>query len=60
MSNTGSEAVKLDPCCSWEGHSKGVGAGVRDEMRSLVGLSARSVFHYRPIIKYCSKIMMKY
>ena len=24
-SDTGAEAVKLDPRCSWEGHSKGVG-----------------------------------
>ena len=27
-SDTGAEAVKLDPCCSWKGHSGRVGADV--------------------------------
>jgi len=29
--NTGTEVVKLDPHCSWQGHSRMVGADVRDE-----------------------------
>jgi len=29
--DTGAEAFKLDPGCSWDGHSEGVGAGVEDE-----------------------------
>jgi len=31
MSDTGTEAVKPDPGCSWQGHSRRVGAGVGDE-----------------------------
>jgi len=31
MSDTGMEAVKPDPGCSWQGHSRRVGAGVGDE-----------------------------
>jgi len=30
-SDTGAEAVKLDPRCSWDGHSRTVGASVEDE-----------------------------
>jgi len=29
--DTGAEAVKPDPRCSWEGHSGRMGAGVRDK-----------------------------
>jgi len=39
MSDTGPEAVKRDPGCSWVGHSRRVGAGVGDkstESRSVV------------------------
>jgi len=38
-SDTGAEAVRPDPRCSWEGHSERVGAGVGMKMRSLVGLT---------------------
>jgi len=45
-SDTGAEAVELDPGSSWEGHSGGNGVPVsRIEVRSLVGLSAHSAFH---------------
>jgi len=30
-SDTGAEAVKPDPSCSWEGHSEVLGTGVGDE-----------------------------
>jgi len=33
----GAEAVKPDPCSSWEGHSVGVGAGVGDENAESCG-----------------------
>ena len=36
-SDTGAEAVKLDPGSSWEGHSGGVGADVGDENAVLWG-----------------------
>jgi len=46
MSDTGAEAVKRDPRCSWERHSGRVGAGVGDEStESLnVGLPVTNVF----------------
>jgi len=44
-SNTGAEAVELDPGSSWEGHSGG-GVGVGIKMWSLVGLSVHSTFHW--------------
>jgi len=37
-SNTGAEAFKPDPGFSWEGHSWGVGAGVRDENAESCGV----------------------
>jgi len=37
-SDTGAEAVKPDPGSSWEGHSGGVGAGVRDENAESCGV----------------------
>jgi len=33
MSDTGAEAVKLDPHCSLQGHSRNVDVGIRDESR---------------------------
>jgi len=36
-SDTGPETVKLDPRCSWQGHSGGVGAGVGDESTESCG-----------------------
>jgi len=36
-SGTGAEAVKPYPGSSWEGHSGGVGAGVRDENAESCG-----------------------
>ena len=37
MSDTVAEAVKLDLCSSWEGHSGWVGAGVGDENAESCG-----------------------
>jgi len=37
-SDTGAEAVKPDPGFSWEGHSRGVGAGVGDENAESCGV----------------------
>ena len=44
-SDTGAEAVKPDRGSSWEGHSGGVPVSVIN-MRSLVGLSVHSAFHW--------------
>jgi len=44
-SNTGAEAVKLDPGSSWEGQSGGGVPVSGIKVRSLVGLSAHSAFH---------------
>jgi len=42
-SDTGAEAVKPDPGSSWEGHSRGVGAGnerdVREEQHLICGMN---------------------
>jgi len=44
-SYTGAEAVKPEPSSSWEGHAGGVPvSGMK--MRSLVGLSIHSAFHW--------------
>jgi len=45
-SDTGAEAVKPDPGSSWEGHSGGWVPVSGMKMRSLVGLSAHSAFHW--------------
>jgi len=45
-SYTSAEAVKPDPSSSWEGNSRGVGAGVGDKIRSIVALSVHSAFHW--------------
>jgi len=45
-SDTGAEAVEPDPGCSWEGHSGGRVPVSGIEVRSLVGLSAHSAFHW--------------
>jgi len=37
-SDTGVEAVKPNPGCSWEGHSRRVGAGVGDENAESCGV----------------------
>ena len=37
-SDTGAEAVKPDPGSSWEGHSGGMGAGVRNETAESCGV----------------------
>ena len=37
-SDTGAEAVKPDPLCSWEGHSERVGVGVGDENAESCGV----------------------
>jgi len=49
-SDTGAEAVKPDPGSSWEGHSGIPGGWVPMsgmKMRSFVGLSVHSAFHWR-------------
>ena len=43
---TGAEAVKPDPGSFWEGHSRGWVLVSGMKMRSLVGLSAHSTFHW--------------
>ena len=43
--NTGAEAVKPDPRCSWQDHFRRVGAGVGMKVRSLVMFSNHSSFH---------------
>jgi len=43
---TGAEAVKPDPGSSLEGHSRGWVLESGMKMRSLVGLSAHSTFHW--------------
>ena len=46
-SDTGTEAIEQDPSCSWDNHSGGVLAPVSGmKMRSIVGLSAHSAFHW--------------
>jgi len=40
------DAVKPDPGSSWESHSEEVGASVGVNVRSFVGLSAHSAFHW--------------
>jgi len=45
-SNTSAKAVKPDPGSSWEGHSGGWVPVSGMNMRSLVGLSAQSAFHW--------------
>ena len=45
-SDTGSAAVKPDPDSSWEGHSEGWVPVSRMKMRSLVGFSVHSAFHW--------------
>ena len=37
--DTGAEAVKPKPGSSWEGHSRGVGAGVGDENAESCGVA---------------------
>jgi len=44
--DTGAEAIKPDPGSSWEGHSGGRVPVSGIEVRSLVGLSAHSAFHW--------------
>jgi len=46
MSDTGAEAVKPDPGSSWESHSGGWVPVSGMKMRSLVGLSVHSAFHW--------------
>jgi len=43
-SDTGAEAVKPDPGCSWEGHSERVGAG--HENAGSCRVVAHSAFHW--------------
>jgi len=52
--DTGAEAFKKDPCCSWQDNSRGVGADVEAEnmkyrsvlkIRGLVALGIPSVIH---------------
>jgi len=45
-SHTGAEAVKSEPGSSWEGHSWGWVPVSVMKMRSLVGLSVHSAFHW--------------
>jgi len=45
-SDTGVEAVKPDPGSSWEGHSEGWVPVLGMKVRSLVGLSAHTAFHW--------------
>ena len=45
-SDTGAEAVKPDPCSPWEGHSSRGAAVSGIKVRSLVGLSVHSAFHW--------------
>jgi len=44
--DTDAEALKPDPGSSWEGRSSGVGPVSGMKIRSLVGLSAHSAFHW--------------
>jgi len=50
-SDTGAEAVKPEPGSSWEGHSRGVGAGVGDENAEFCGAvrPLRSPLVIRPL-----------
>jgi len=43
-SDTGAEAVKPDPGCSWQGSFRGALVSGK-KVQSLVGLSAHSAFH---------------
>jgi len=45
-SDTGAQAVKSDPSCSREGHSRGWVAVLGIKMRSLVNLSAHSASYW--------------
>jgi len=45
-SDTGADAVKPDPSSFWEGYSGGWVPVSGMKMRSLVGLSVRSAFHW--------------
>ena len=44
--DTGAEAVKPDPGPSWDDHSGGWVTVLGMQIRSLVGLSAHSAFHW--------------
>ena len=55
-SNIGAEAVKLDPGSSWEGHSGGWVLVSGMKMRSLVGLSTHSAFHWLSV--HCAACML--
>jgi len=44
-SDTGAEAVRPDPRCSWEGHSERVGAGVGNENEESCGAN-HYAFHW--------------
>jgi len=48
MSETGAKAVKSDPCCAWQGHSRRVGADVGDE--STVSRSVLQPLHILLVI----------
>ena len=43
--DTGAQAVKPETQCSWEGHSRRVGAGVGDENAESCGVAAHPAFH---------------
>jgi len=45
-SDTGAKAVELDPCSSWEGHTRWCVPVTGIKVQSLVGLSAHSAFHW--------------
>jgi len=45
-SDTGAEAVKMDPGSSWEGHSGGWVPVSGMKMRSLVRLYVQTAFHW--------------
>jgi len=50
-SDTGAEAVKPDPDCSWEGHSEGLGDSVGDKSAESCGvvLPLRVLLVIRPM-----------
>ena len=45
-SDTGAEAVKPNPRCSWQGHSEGWVPVLGMKVRSLIRLSNHSAFHW--------------
>jgi len=45
-SDTGADAAKPAPRCSWKGHSERVGTGGGDESAEACGLSGHPAFHW--------------